>query len=79
MEARSAGQWVDVGDNDNDRDVESTPIGEDDTVIPQENVGKDNMRGGGEFPDPDTPPDEGLGAPGGDLGEVRARDDAATS
>ena len=25
-------------------------------VVQQMNVGKDNMRGGGEFPDPDTPP-----------------------
>ena len=65
---------MDVGDNDNDRDVHSTPIGEDDEVIAQENVGKDNMRGGGEFPDPDTPPDESSGAPGGDLDELRARE-----
>ena len=74
MQARRAGQGVDVGDNDNDRDVHSTPIGDDDEVVPQENVGRDNMRGSGEFPDPDTPPDESMGAPGDDLGEVRARD-----
>src|SRR4051794_39812537 len=48
---------ADEHDNDNDRDVHSTPIGEDDTVIAQENwAGKDNIRGGGEFPDPETPP-----------------------
>ena len=75
MQARHHGQWGDVGDNDNDRDVHSTPIGDDDVVIAQENVGKDNMRGGGEFPDPDTPPDESLGAPGDDLDEIRARED----
>jgi hypothetical protein len=74
MQARHDGQRWDVGDNDNDRDVQSTPIGEDDAVISQENVGKDNMRGGGEFPDPDTPPDESLGAPGGDLDDVRRRE-----
>jgi hypothetical protein len=78
MQARAAGQWVDVGENEDDRDVTSTPIGEDDVVIAQENLaGKDNIRGGGEFPDPDTPPDEGLGAPGADLDEVRSRDDAS--
>ena len=27
-------------------------------VIQQQNVGKDNMKGGGEWPDPDTPPEE---------------------
>jgi hypothetical protein len=26
-------------------------------VIQQQNVGKDNMKGGGEWPDPDTPPE----------------------
>ena len=75
MQARSGGQGVDVGDNDNDRDVHSTPIGEDDEVIAQENVGKENMRGQGEYPDPDTPPQH-ESAPGDDLAEIRARDDA---
>lgn len=83
MQPRRPGQGVDVGDNDSDRravddradrDVRSTPIGEDDEVVAQENVGEPNMRGGGEFPDPDTPPDESLGAPGADLDELRARD-----
>jgi hypothetical protein len=31
-------------------------------VIQQENVGEDNMRGGGEWPDPDAPPSDA--APG---------------
>jgi hypothetical protein len=79
MQARRPGQWVDVGDNDNDLDVTSTPLGDDDVVVRQENVaGKDNIRGGGEFPDPDTPPDESLGAPGDDLQEVRARDNTSS-
>ncbi|MDQ3756801.1 MAG: hypothetical protein M3394_03010 [Actinomycetota bacterium] len=40
----------------------SEPLGDDDEVIEQENVGRDNMQGGGEWPDPDTPPSES--APG---------------
>lgn len=36
--------------------------GDDETVIAQDAVGKDNVLGGGEFPDPDTPPSEA--APG---------------
>jgi hypothetical protein len=27
-------------------------------VIQQQNVGKDNMQGGGEWPDPDSPPQD---------------------
>jgi hypothetical protein len=73
MQAGSGGEEVDVGDNDNDRDVHSTPIGEDNEVIAQENVGKENMRGQGEFPDPDTPPSH-ESAPGADLDELRSRD-----
>jgi len=38
------------------------PLGDEGEVIEQENVGRDNMRGGGEWPDPDTPPSES--APG---------------
>ena len=34
----------------------------EDVVIKQENVGEDNMRGGGEWPDPDAPPSDA--APG---------------
>jgi len=36
--------------------VRSTPIGEDDTVLEQQNVGPGGQEGGGEWPDPDTPP-----------------------
>ena len=72
MLARRRGQGRDVGDNDNDRAVHSTPIGEDDTVVPQENVGRDNMAGSGEWPDPDTPPSGS--APGDDLEELRERE-----
>src|SRR4051794_23945369 len=50
---------ADEHDNDNDREVLSTPIGEDNTVVAQENwAGKDNISGGGEFPDPHTPPSD---------------------
>jgi hypothetical protein len=34
-------------------------------VLQQTNVGKDNMRGGGEWPDPDTPPSRA--AAGGEV------------
>ena len=40
----------------------SEPLGDDDEVVAQQNVGRDNMQGGGEWPDPDTPPSES--APG---------------
>ena len=30
--------------------------GDDARVVAQENVGRDNMEGGGEWPDPNTPP-----------------------
>lgn len=43
----------------------SEPLGDDDEVVAQQNVGRDNMQGGGEWPDPDTPPSES--APGADL------------
>jgi hypothetical protein len=42
--------------------AETVPLGDDGDVVEQMNVGKDNMRGGGEWPDPDTPPSES--APG---------------
>lgn len=57
-----------------DREPENEPIeemyvsepvagGDDEYVVAQENAaGRDNMAGGGEWPDPDTPPAEG--APG---------------
>jgi hypothetical protein len=50
---------------DEDKSVETVPLDLDegeDVVIRQENVGEDNMRGGGEWPDPDTPPTDA--APG---------------
>lgn len=37
-------------------DVETVPLGDDDETIAQQNVGRTNMEGGGEWPDPDTPP-----------------------
>ncbi len=55
------------------REIRTTPIGEDDDVLVQENVGKDNMRGGGEWPDPDAPPSES--APGPDLDRIRAEEE----
>ena len=67
MEARAAGQGGDVRDQPKDEDeaVETVPLDlddGDDVVIKQENVGRENMRGGGEWPDPDTPPSDA--APG---------------
>ena len=67
MEARAAGQGVCVRDQpqDEDKSVETVPLDldeGDDVVIKQENVGEDNMRGGGEWPDPDAPPSDA--APG---------------
>jgi hypothetical protein len=67
MEARAAGQGERMRDQpqDEDKSVETVPLDLDegeDVVIRQENVGEDNMRGGGEWPDPDTPPSDA--APG---------------
>jgi hypothetical protein len=67
MDVRAAGQggWVRDQPQDEDKSVESVPLDldeGDDVVIRQENVGEDNMRGGGEWPDPDTPPSDA--APG---------------
>jgi hypothetical protein len=48
-----------------DEMYESEPLGDDGRRVDQENVaGKDNLRGGGEYPDAHTPPDEDAGAPG---------------
>lgn len=44
-----------------DEMVESEPLGDDDERVDQQNVGPES-RGGGEFPDPETPPSES--APG---------------
>jgi hypothetical protein len=46
-----------------EKQVQSTPIsvdGDDDVVIEQENTGADNMRGSGEWPSPETPPEPGA-------------------
>lgn len=45
-----------------EEDVESEPLGDDEETIAQQNVGLTNMEGGGEWPDPDTPPSQS--APG---------------
>lgn len=39
-----------------DASTRSEPLGDEDVVLEQQNVGPDDTRGGGEFPDPDTPP-----------------------
>ena len=60
MEARAAGQGGCVRDQpqDEDKSVETVPLDLDegeDVVIEQENVGEDNMRGGGDWPAPEPP------------------------
>ena len=67
MEGRTVGQRGCVRDEPQDEDasVESVPLDldeGDDVVIEQEPVGRENVRGGGEWPDPDTPPSDA--APG---------------
>jgi len=45
-----------------DEMYQSEPLGDDGERVDQESwAGKDNIRGGGEFPDPDTPPTESAG------------------
>lgn len=48
-----------------DEEVRSEPVAEGpggkDVVIDQENVGRENMQGSGEWPDPDTPPPPSAG------------------
>jgi hypothetical protein len=58
-------QSKEVDDAEDDTDPEAklystVPLDTEDgpRVIQQQNVGKDNMKGGGEWPDPDTPPQE---------------------
>ena len=47
----------DIDDPDIDKQVESGTLDEEDSkTVAQQNVGKDNAIGGGEWPDPDTPP-----------------------
>ena len=55
--------------DDAPHETSTTPLGEDDEVVAQQNVGVDNMRGGGEWPDPDAPPSES--APGPELAPHR--------
>ena len=43
-------------DASDDKMVQSTPLGDEDVVLENESAGVTNSRGGGEFPDPDTPP-----------------------
>jgi hypothetical protein len=67
MDVRTPGHRGRVRDQpeDEDKSVETVPLDLDegeDVVITQENVGEDNMRGGGEWPDPNTPPSDA--APG---------------
>ena len=68
MDVRAAGHGGCVHDQpqDEDKSIETVPLdlqeGDEDAVIKQENVGRENMRGGGEWPDPDTPPSDA--APG---------------
>jgi len=51
-----------------EKSVRSEPLGDRDERVDQQNgAGKDNILGGGEFPDPETEPDEGAGAPGPEL------------
>jgi hypothetical protein len=45
--------------------TQSEPLGDDGERVDQQNVGFGVERGGGEFPDPDTPPsDSAPGEPG---------------
>ncbi len=47
----------DIDDPEVDKQVESGTLDEEDSkTVAQQNVGKDNAIGGGEWPDPDTPP-----------------------
>jgi hypothetical protein len=48
-------------DHPTDAMVHSDPLGDEGIVLENEPVGKTPARGGGEFPDPDTPP-SGLAA-----------------
>ena len=54
-----------------DKSVQSEPLGDRDERYDQQQAGgMDNITGGGEFPDPDTPPDRAAGAPGPELVET---------
>ncbi len=59
-------------DGPTDAMVRSEPLGDDDVVIESENVGVTQEPGGGEFPDPETPPSDlapGGGSPGRGKGQ----------
>jgi hypothetical protein len=43
-------------DRPTDAEVTSGPVGDDEVVIRNEPAGATASRGGGEYPDPDTPP-----------------------
>lgn len=47
-----------------DDEVVSEPMGDADVVLENENAGVTQTRGGGEFPDPDTPPSGSAPADG---------------
>ena len=51
-------------DRPTDAMVESEPVGDDDAVIRNAPAGATESRGGGEFPDPDTPPSGAAPADG---------------
>lgn len=47
-----------------DDEVVSEPVGDRDVVLESESAGVTQTRGGGEFPDPDTPPSGAAPADG---------------
>jgi hypothetical protein len=53
---REVGYQQEPDDHSMSEPLDTDGDGEDDTVIAQEPVGAENVAGGGEFPDPDTPP-----------------------
>jgi hypothetical protein len=81
--ARSVGMVADLpgqGDGVSDAPIDgptddmlrSEPLGDEDVVLENENAGATRSRGGGEYPDPDTPPSgvaPGDGAPARGQGQ----------
>jgi hypothetical protein len=45
-----------MSDVPSESSTRSEPLGDEDVVLEGQNVGADQNRGGGEYPDPDTPP-----------------------
>jgi hypothetical protein len=45
-----------MSDVPSESSTRSEPLGDEDVVLEGQNVGADQTRGGGEYPDPDTPP-----------------------